>query len=455
MRKPERPPDLLQTLEARGGEFARALSDDRYQALTRKCEEAYWHWDKVRFAARAAGLDPDLAWAIVKIGRAQRYTALPLTGHGGVPLRYLLPDAAQRELMLVDQQLAGRIGAEIEQPIPAEYREHFVISALQEEAIASSMLEGAATTRQDAKRLLRSGRKPRTQAEQMVVNNYRTILFIRDTLRVGLSPEYLLQIQRTITENTLREPNHVGRFRTMSDRIDVVDERDGEVMHVPPPADELGDRLKKLCDFGNTGPGARPFIHPVARACMLHFQLGFDHPFCDGNGRTARALFYWYLLRSGYWLFEFLPISPLFYRSPAKYSRAYLYSETDDFDVTYFLSYNLKVIARGRMEMRRYLERRQEQIAYARRLFKSDPSLNHRQQELLLKVARNPDLVLTIASHKNTQGIAYATARSDLLELVNSGYLEVEKRRNRFVFVRGPRLKGLNVEGSLQESEEL
>ena len=155
-------------------------------------------------------------------------------------------------------------------------------------------------------------------------------------------------------------------------------------------------------------------------------------------------------MRSGYWLFEFLPISPLFYRSPAKYSRAYLYTEIDDFDVTYFLIYNLRIISRGRHDLRSYLRKRQAQLAQARFLFKSDSSLNHRQQEVLLKVARNPDLVLTIANHQHSQGIAYGTARGDLFDLADRGYLMCEKMRKKYVFVQGAKLKSLAVEDIAQ-----
>lgn len=443
MRVPKHPPNPLSLMQTRGKEIGEAVSDDRYRQFTQQCETAYLHWDKVRFVARSEGLDPELAWAMVKIGRMQRYRTLPLIGHQNVTLRYVLADIAQREIMLVDQQLAGRLGADIRHPLSVDYRERFIVSALQEEAIASSMLEGAATTRQEGKRLLRSGRKPRTQAEQMVVNNYRAILFIRETRNVALSPDYLLEIQRLLTKDTLGEPNHVGRFRTAADDIKVVDERDNEIMHIPPPAEELESRLAKLCEFANAPVNEEPFIHPVVKACILHFQLGFDHPFCDGNGRTARALFYWHLLRNGYWLFEYLPISPLFYRSPAKYSRAYLYTETDDFDITYFLIYNLRIIAKGRRELRDHLRKRQTQVAEARRLFRSDLSLNHRQQEVLLKLTRDPDSIFTISNHQNTQGIAYGTARSDLLDLASSGYLERDRMRNKYVFRQGARLKAL------------
>ena len=445
MQHPQTPPELNELLNSPDLDLGELFSSELYRSFTRRCEASYWHWDKLRFIARSKGLDPEWAWAMVKLGRLHNYRSLPLAGHNGVTLRYTLPDAMQRELMLIDQQLAGRLTADIERPLSTAHRERFVISALQDEAIASSMLEGAATTRNDAKQMLRSGRKPRNTGEKMVINNYQTILFIRDTKNVDLSPEYLLEIQRMLTHDTLEHSEHVGRFRTEDDDIRIVDERDEEVMHVPPPAKELTSRLKSLCKFANASDTSDKFIHPVIRACILHFQIGFDHPFCDGNGRTARAIFYWYLLRSDYWLFEFLPISPMFYESPAKYARAYLHTETDEFDVTYFLTYNLKIIARGRMDFIRYLLRKQDQLAQARRLFKSDPLLNHRQYEILLKVARNPDIILRIADHQNTHRIAYGTARTDLLGLERHGYLSRARAGNAYVFTQGPKLDALDL----------
>lgn len=445
MRRPQTPPSFQELVSNPDFDLGELFSSELYRSFTRRCEGRYWHWDKVRFIARSKGLDPELAWIPVKLGRMHNYRYLPLAGYDGVELRYTLPDAVQRELMLIDQQLAGRATTDIERPLSTAHRERFVISALQDEAIASSMLEGAATTRNDAKQMLRSGRKPRNTGEKMVINNYRTILFIRDTKNIDLSLEYLLEIQRTLTDGTLEHSEHVGRFRTEDDDIRIVDERDEEVMHVPPPAKELTGRIKSLCKFANESDTSNKFIHPVIKACILHFQIGFDHPFCDGNGRTARAIFYWYLLRSDYWLFEFLPISPMFYESPAKYARAYLYTETDEFDVTYFLTYNLEIIARGRTNFIRYLLRKQDQMVQARRLFKSDPSLNHRQHEILLKVARNPDIVLEIAGHQNTHGIAYGTARTDLLDLERRGYLSRTRAGNRYMFTQGPKLEALDL----------
>jgi len=57
--------------------------------------------------------------------------------------------------------------------------------------------------------------------------------------------------------------------------------------------------MEAMCAFVN-GRDTEPFIHPAIRAMILHFWLAYDHPFVDGNGRTARALFYWAMLRPGH-----------------------------------------------------------------------------------------------------------------------------------------------------------
>ena len=76
-----------------------------------------------------------------------------------------------------------------------------------------------------------------------------------------------------------------------------------EILHEPPSADQLPKRVETMCAFANEQLKSG-FIHPVIRSILLHFWLAYDHPFVDGNGRTARALFYWSMLRHKYWLFE-------------------------------------------------------------------------------------------------------------------------------------------------------
>lgn len=437
MRLPQRPPDSDRMISENVIHFLEYPNSKELRAKIKLLEEQYLPWEKLRFHA-IDGHDVKFVWALIKMSREQTAKVLPLRGEGQTPLSYNLPDRVQEEIMLIDQELAGRFIRDEPDALAASDTDAYIMSALREEAITSSMLEGAATTRQEAREMLETERKPQNQGERMVLNNYRAIMFIRRQRDAALTPDFLLELQSILTADTLDRVDEVGRFRTVNDNITVVDQRDNEIIHQPPAADELPQRLEALCAFGN-GTDGSGFIHPVIRACILHFQMGYDHPFCDGNGRTARALFYWCMLKNRYWLFEYLPISRFIYRAPVKYTEAYLYSERDGFDVTYFLMYHLKIIEQARQELKEHLKQKQQQTSQARQMFENDGRLNHRQREVLLDLAKNPGKKLTIARHKSQFHVAYATARGDLTDMASWGYLEMNQKGKRFEFVAGQR----------------
>ena len=215
-----------------------------------------------------------------------------------------------------------------------------------------------------------------------------------------------------------------------------MDPRDGTILHVPPDAEGLDARMERLLAFANARDDVG-FVHPVTRAILLHFMTGYEHPFVDGNGRTARALFYWMMARSGYRMTEFLSISTIIRKSPGQYARAYLFSETDDNDVTYFLDYNLRVILRSIRSLHSYLARKAREMRDVRHLLDGSvlaAMLNHRQIALLISMRKHPDLVYTIASHRRSHKVTYQTARTDLLGLADLGLATVAKHGRAFVF---------------------
>jgi Fic family protein len=112
----------------------------------------------------------------------------------------------------------------------------------------------------------------------------------------------------------------------------------------------------------------------------LHFMMGYDHYFEDGNGRTARLLFYWSMLRHVYWLTEFLSISKILTNAPGQYGRSFFYTEQDSGDLTYFFLYHLKVITRAINELDAYLARKVQELRETRVLLSAIPGeYNHRQ----------------------------------------------------------------------------
>jgi Fic family protein len=240
----------------------------------------------------------------------------------------------------------------------------------------------------------------------------------------------VFEIHSLITAQTLDDPLAAGRFRQADEDIHVGDEY-GEVFHSPPLAKELRQRMEQMCEFANSD---RPFIHPVIRSIILHFWLAYDHPFVDGNGRTARALFYWSMLRRGFWLCEFISISQIILRAPVQYGRAFLYTETDDNDLTYFILYHLNVIRRAVDQLHQYIERKTMALQTLEAKLRGMDMLNHRQRALIGHALRHPHQRYTIESHQLSQNVAYQTARTDLLSLHEQGLLRMGKIGRRLHF---------------------
>lgn len=383
----------------------------------------YYHWDKLRHLKPPEGLTSDEWWAGVKIARRQLQRTLPLTTATGEAFTFAMVDPIQEMLHKIDQQAAGRIAIADEITNP-EKRDRYIFSSLVEESITSSQLEGASTTRQVAADMIRSGRKPQDKSEQMIFNNFLANRHIRSFKNRSLKPADVLGLHRILTEDTLDDPGAAGRLQTPDEeRVVVIDDRSNAILHAPPPASQLAKRLKTMCQFAN-GEKKGPFLHPVIRAIMLHFWVGYDHPFVDGNGRTARSLFYWSMISSGYWLIEFVSISTILKTAFAQYARSYLYSESDENDATYFIVYQLEVLLRALDELEAYIERKVSQIRSIEKRLRGRSHYNHRQLAVLSHALRHPGARYSIRSHRTSHNVAYATARQDLLTLVDDNLLE-------------------------------
>lgn len=432
MKKPQIPPSMHQLLGEAGKDAARMGSI--LERMQREDLDAdYLHWDDLRRRPPPGGVDHRGWWLATKLSRKGK--GIALRDLKGIAFRYSIPEVVIAELQQIDMGSAGLVG--VPEPITNPHtRDRYLVSSLMEEAITSSQLEGALTTREVAKEMLRAGRPPRDQSERMILNNFRTMQHIRTLKDEPLTPERVFEIHALVTENAMEDPSACGRLRRSDEQVVVGDDY-GEIFHEPPPAGELQARLEKMCHFANE---QESLLHPVIRAIFLHFWLAYDHPFVDGNGRTARALFYWSMLRRGYWLFEFVSISSALRRAPVAYGRSFLHTETDDNDLTYFLIAQTKVIRSAIEDLHRYIARKTEETAELEKRMRALELFNHRQVELIRHALRHPGKRYTIASHRTSHGVAYQTARTDLQDLAARGVLKQRTRGKSLVYSAAPNL---------------
>ncbi|MEX1182067.1 MAG: Fic family protein, partial [Gemmatimonadota bacterium] len=401
------------------------------QGLGPVIDGEYLHWDQLRHRQPPPGLNVRQWWAGIKLARHHLLKPIPLLDEHGNSFVYGTPDPVLRLLHGVDRDAAGGIQMAEEVTNP-NTRDRYIINSLIEESITSSQLEGASTTSDVAKHMIRSGRPPADRSEQMILNNYLAMRFVQEHAARPLTPAMIFTLHRIVTDQTLDDPSKAGRFRDASDNV-IVEDGFGNVLHVPPPAVQLPARLDAMCRFAAEDP-IDDFMHPVVRALILHFWIGFDHPFVDGNGRTARALFYWSMLGQGYWLAEYVSISRILRTAPGQYSRSFAYSESDGNDLTYFLLHQLQVFRRGITELREYLSRKMAEVRHVEALLRTSAAFNHRQLALLSHALKHPGHRYTIQSHQQSHNVAYQTARTDLLDLAARTLLIQRKAGKAFTF---------------------
>jgi len=422
MKIPETPPPIDQLLATRQLDNKRIAQIFQTPSDPRPVDR-YLHWDKLRHRKPPGDLSHEEWWLAEKLRRKAQYKSIAnLRDKAGNPHVYAETPQIQEHLHHIDFGAGGRVQMP-DQVTNPETRDQYCVSSLIEEAITSSQLEGAATTRQVAKEMIKTGRSPQDHSEQMILNNYKTMQRIGKLKGQPLTRELVFDMHQLITRGTLDDEDQAGRFRR-SDEPVVVDDMYGEVFHDPPPSNELSERMKEMCAFANAD---KPFVHPVLRSIILHYWLAYDHPFVDGNGRTARALFYWSMLRHGYWLCEFISISHIIRKAPAQYGKAFLFTETDENDLTYFILYHLEVIQKAVEQLHAYIRRKTRMLQQMESELHSLTTLNHRQRSLIAHALRHPGQRYTVESHRLSHNVVYETARRDLLNLEERRLLQGRK----------------------------
>ena len=328
----ENPPLITNAVSPEG--IIRILSTPKHMELLFKIEKEYLYWDKIKYLGTKE-LPADVLWQVVKLSRLTYANSVKF---GNYTFIFKISNYIQQLLHEFDMNFGGALSGSA--TISEKNKQYYLLSSIMEEAIASSQMEGANTTRKVAKEMLRKQIKPKDKSQQMIYNNYNTIRFLSEQKKTNLTPGLLLEIHKKITEKTLDNPGDEGSFRK-DDNIYVVNGITGEVAHEPPSYKDIPEIINKLCSFANNDD---VFVHPIIKAIIIHFIISFLHPFVDGNGRTARSLFYWYMLKKGYWMTEFLSISRIIYKKKGQYEKAFLYTERDGSDLGYFIQYNMNVL---------------------------------------------------------------------------------------------------------------
>lgn len=405
-------------------EYLQKVWKGEFRDFIIKSDEKYYYWDDLKYR-KDAPFDSQIEnWTLLKTYRTSKYEKIKF---GNYTFNYFISEYISKNLHDFDLKLIGGLQ---QNPILPSDRIEFFKSSLLEEAVASSQVEGAATTTEVARDMLKSGRNPRNESEQMIFNNLRAIEYISEFVNASIDFKIIIELHKIMTANTDAE-KYSGDFR--KGEVYVTDHVDGEIAHIPPDWNEVKSLMGELCEFINDD---EKFIHPIIKASIIHFMIGYIHPFKDGNGRTARALFYWYLLKKGYTLVKNISISRVILESRTQYDKAFLKTEYDENDLNYFITYSIKNIRIAFEKLIQYRDKKLDERKKANLVSYEllNKGLNKRQADLIgflyLKEKNN----VTVNSYSEKHEIVRQTASKDINELIKLGLIDEDKSNKPFKY---------------------
>lgn len=414
------------------------FNDPEIKAALVKADEDYLHWEQLKYKnwiPQKSGLDKESFWTLVRVYRSISAIHTPIKDSKG---NFFKMNAHNYNKFLhgVDKEMAGNFMG-----IPRlseNDKRQFITRSIIEESIASSQLEGANTSRTVAKKMLLEGRRPADHSERMIVNTHKTMLRIEQELyKENLSWDLISELHSMITDQTIPKEKQGILRETLDEHGNklVIKPWDNRtIVYVAPDKEFVELELPKLIDFANDKEElSTPFIHPILKAMMIHFWIGLLHPFEDGNGRLARILFYWYALKNDYWAFAYLSLSEKIKKSSKQYALAYIYSEQEGYDLTYFINYNICKIKLAQKDFQSYIIKKVKENQAILSLSQHVHNFNERQMKLLQYLEREIESRTNITSHMRLYSIQKVTAINDLKDLVEKGFL-LKRKQGRNVY---------------------
>lgn len=320
-----------------------------------------------------------------------------------------------------------KLGSELYQKIVAQtaFANEFVLDATIEEAITSAIYEGANSTRAKAKKLIESKKIPKDKDEWMLYNNYHAMIWIKQTQKHSVNLDVFKELHGIVTTNTLTgdDINFSGRFR--NDKVFVYS-TSGEMKHEGVAHELLEKTINEAIDI--TIKNDR-YFPKLLEGIILHYFSSYIHPFFDGNGRTARALFYFKAIKNDLKFIELLSISAYLKAHGKQYEKSFEKVVESDLDLTYFIDFNLDALLEA-------LKKVSDKVDHLLKInsLKASLSLTGNQVGLLQRLALHKFRKYDIETYADSIKKSREIARQELKHLVNLGLLEETKESKKFVY---------------------
>ncbi|MCE5191248.1 MAG: hypothetical protein LLG08_05760 [Actinomycetia bacterium] len=409
--------------------------------LLRRTSRAYLPWDEFLTMRLPTEMSPVETWEMLKTVNRTAGIKLPVPDLAGNQYWYLRTHEIADTVCRI--QCLCREDSDLHRQLTTTRNRRVLVRSRIAETVAAALLDGLNISEEQGYALLQSDRAPHNNTERVMVNTLTTMDLVTDMVKQPFSPELMFRLRDLLLQGL-----SVSSLETTPRRMGLMTSEysDEEVQAA------AERQLKYICDYANHLTGD-PHDHPVLRALFLPDLFRLYRPLPCMNSQVGRVVFRLYALKAGLPVLGMLSLSrtklswedgvldsATVSAGPKEYSEARLHSGTD---LTGYATLVVQMALSALQDLDGQIRSLKEQDEQLRSLLQDDPRLNHRQRSVLGRALRDPGAEFRIASHRTTHSVVYATARTDLLDLVDRGYLDITKRGRAYVFVPRPGMRAL------------
>ena len=325
--------------------------------------------------------------------------------------------------------------------------QHFLVNMRVTDALASLELDGLDISADEAKALLRHEKSPRGPAERLLRNTFRAIEKLPSLAAEPISRDtvellYQMAADGVDLDDLATRPRNIGL--SPLDLTSSPSERDDAYLDsvIAYAADEAGD----------------PHDAPILRCLFIEDIMYTHQPLGKISGQVGRLLSDLYAIKHDLPVLAYLPMSkarldwvkgniaPPDVRCSRKDldRTAETAFDLGDGDFTLHQTIIMQLVRHLLEELKVKIAAWTDQDAAMREMLKHDAAFNQRQRSIIARALRKPDATFTVKYHQTNHAIAYSTARRDLLELEERGYLSMGYESRAMVFRPGDELRRLS-----------
>lgn len=417
-----------------------AIDDLDFRNLLRLLHRDAMTWDTFLENPLPSGMSPVTAWTIMnKIGQCAGIELIP--NIDGAIIWYRPIHALSEGVN--DICLRSTKGSTVYQSLLSGIDQNYLNNMRIEEACSAASIAGFMFDREQVELLYATGVVPKEGIARVIHNmieldseleRYQSKAFsnslfneFRDRLLEGIHEEDLDDMPRVAKD----EP---------------IDEEAWNALQV---------HLDYVIDYANHKRGEKE-DPPILRGCFIGDHIVFHQSFGPLSALMASLIARLYFLKNDFAVLRLIPLSAMKLcwindelSVPQVFCRKHEYDNTMQRclgDITFHQIVSVQLVSLALEEIEKSTKAAAEQDILIRDLLNYEPEFNHRQRSIIARALRTPNAEFRIGYHQRKHNIAYATARRDLIELKDKGYLRIDQNGKEFVFLPDTRIKEFSID---------